>query len=322
MLVTFQNFFAQLFQSHTTKLSFMSSKLQRLLAKSAEYQQASVAENSRNTYDSSVKQFKQFMESIGESPEPISAEKILGYVIHLKDDLNRTYATIRLHIAALSFYCRNTNQPDFTKDIRVKELKRGLLRVMNGNAAPKRKLPFLKENFIEMLRLKPPKTVEENRNYFLMSIMFFGFLRISEALALEKDDVTLDEHGQMVLNIRSSKTDQTGIGHTVYISDGGQEYSPFRFKDIILPRILVGHKIFPQAESTYRRRLESYFQAIHLDYKSYGFHSFRHGGAYAAACAGVEDSVIKTQGRWTSECFTIYVRVKPQRAGAEIGKTI
>ena len=252
----------------------MSIALQRLVKKSAECQQASVAKNSRNTYDSSIKQFKLFMESIGESPEPMSAEKILGYVIHLKDNLNRTYATIRLHIAALSFYCRNANCPDFTKDIRVKELKRGLLRIMNGNAAPKRKLPFLKEHFVEMLHIKPPKTAEENHNYFLMSIMFFGFLRISEALALEKDDIMLDEHGQMVLIIRSSKTDQIGTGHGVYISDGDQIYSPFRFKDVILPRILTGHKIFSQAESTYRRRLEPYFQAINLDYRNYGFHYY------------------------------------------------
>ena len=155
-----------------------------------------------------------------------------------------------------------------------------------------------------------------------MSIMFFGFLRISETLALEKDDITLYEHGQMVLIIRSSKTDQIGTGHGVYISDGDQIYSPFRFKDVILPRILTGHKIFPQTESTYRRRLEPYFQTINLDYRNYGFHSFRHGGAYSAACSGVEDSVIKTLGRWTSECFTIYVRVKPQRSGSEIGTVI
>ena len=38
-------------------------------------------------------------------------------------------------------------------------------------------------------------------------------------------------------------------------------------------------------------------------------HSFRIGGASAAASAGVPDSVIKIMGRWSSDCYRRYLHV-------------
>ena len=37
------------------------------------------------------------------------------------------------------------------KDVRIKETKRGLNRIMNGNANPNRKNPFIPEFFLQML---------------------------------------------------------------------------------------------------------------------------------------------------------------------------
>ena len=39
-------------------------------------------------------------------------------------------------------------------------------------------------------------------------------------------------------------------------------------------------------------------------------HSFRIGGASAAAAGGLTDSEIRTLGRWSSDAFRVYVRYK------------
>lgn len=38
-------------------------------------------------------------------------------------------------------------------------------------------------------------------------------------------------------------------------------------------------------------------------------HSFRIGGASAAASSGVPDSIIKILGRWSSDCYRRYIRI-------------
>ena len=40
----------------------------------------------------------------------------------------------------------------------------------------------------------------------------------------------------------------------------------------------------------------------------YGSHSLRSGGATALADAGCPEVVLKTLGRWSSECYRIYAR--------------
>ena len=37
-------------------------------------------------------------------------------------------------------------------------------------------------------------------------------------------------------------------------------------------------------------------------------HSFRSGGATSASAAHVEDHLIKTLGRWSSDCYTRYIK--------------
>jgi hypothetical protein len=49
-------------------------------------------------------------------------------------------------------------------------------------------------------------------------------------------------------------------------------------------------------------------KSIGLDPAHYGTHSLRIGGATALFAAGASETVIRTMGRWSSDCFRIYVR--------------
>ena len=52
-----------------------------------------------------------------------------------------------------------------------------------------------------------------------------------------------------------------------------------------------------------------YLEESGIDYKLYCSHSFRIGAATTAAAQGIEDSVIKTLGRWESAAYLRYVKI-------------
>ena len=53
-----------------------------------------------------------------------------------------------------------------------------------------------------------------------------------------------------------------------------------------------------------------------IDAQCYSGHSFRVGVATTAAACGVEDSLIKTLGQWSSSAYLLYVRVPRERLAA------
>ena len=64
--------------------------------------------------------------------------------------------------------------------------------------------------------------------------------------------------------------------------------------------------------------------AIGQDAARYGAHSLRIGGATAALAAGVEPSMIRLLGRWSSDVAEIYMRISRQAASkvsALVGST-
>ena len=52
--------------------------------------------------------------------------------------------------------------------------------------------------------------------------------------------------------------------------------------------------------------------ALGFPAKSYAGHSFRIGAATTAAQRGVQDSLIKTLGRWESSAYMTYIRTAPE----------
>ena len=64
----------------------------------------------------------------------------------------------------------------------------------------------------------------------------------------------------------------------------------------------------PMLRDTFIQQLRSLLLRIGLNDANYAGHSFRMGAATAAAAAGVEDHVIKDLGRWSSDCYSRYIR--------------
>jgi len=58
-----------------------------------------------------------------------------------------------------------------------------------------------------------------------------------------------------------------------------------------------------------------------LEVEKYSDHSLRVGAATTAAAVGIEDSLIKTLGRWKSAAYLLYVRV-PRAQLASVSKRL
>jgi hypothetical protein len=64
----------------------------------------------------------------------------------------------------------------------------------------------------------------------------------------------------------------------------------------------------PLRTGALRRLLQSFMLAIGEAPSEFGLHSLRIGGATALFAAGATPIVIRTMGRWSSDCYRLYVR--------------
>lgn len=174
-----------------------------------------------------------------------------------------------------------------------------------------------------------PHSFERTLLWAVCSMAFFGFFRLGELLVpsirghvpashLSWADVCVDNISTPSLlrvRLRVSKCDQAGRGVDVFL---GRVDSPFCPVAAVLsymalrgPRegpFFLAADGSPLTKSVFVAALRELLRSCGLDPSSYSGHSFRIGAATTAALAGVEDSTIKSLGRWSSNAFQIYLR--------------
>lgn len=153
-------------------------------------------------------------------------------------------------------------------------------------------------------------------------LAYAGFLRFSELRSIRLKDVKF-EKDFFYLKIDSSKTDVYKKGAELVIASVDTNACPmyllirylkmtkllnsgsncFIFRTLINTKegFILNPKDIPISYSKAREDLRFYMKEFIEDHGNYGWHSFRHGGATAAANAGVPDRLFKIHGRWASE---------------------
>ena len=158
---------------------------------------------------------------------------------------------------------------------------------------------------------------------------FFGFLRAGEvvipddtsydkAIHLSYGDVALNDRDSpqfVVIRIKASKTDPFRRGVSIFIGRASEELCPvaaildymvrrgpspgpfFRFND---GRSLTRDRFVKAVRAALNR--------VGIESARYAGHSFRIGAATTAAQCGIQDSLIKTLGRWESSAYLVYIR--------------
>ncbi|CAC5376963.1 unnamed protein product [Mytilus coruscus] len=156
---------------------------------------------------------------------------------------------------------------------------------------------------------------------------FFGFLRCGEFTCKTKDDclncVIIDDveisllHDQFVLKLRTSKTDPFRVGVNENDIFGPVHIMNKYLKYCLQMGALANFPLLVESEFDLSRPLsrETFINyvrqlLIRLGYNESKFcgHSFRIGAATSAAATGVEDHIIQTLGRWSSDCYIRYIK--------------
>ena len=77
----------------------------------------------------------------------------------------------------------------------------------------------------------------------------------------------------------------------------------------------------PLTKSMFTTKIREGLKAVGLPEQNFAGHNFHIGVATAAASVGIEDSVIRTMGRWSSSAFLLYIRT-PQENLASFSRTL
>ena len=196
----------------------------------------------------------------------------------------------------------------------VESAKRRLLHLTS------KKLPITPE-ILQKLFQSLDGSLVDTRFMAMALLAFAGFLRFDELANLKLKDLALhDTHFELF--IESSKTDQYREGAIVPIVKSGTDLCPWGNLEkylsqakLTLPTSSQGgddylfgniqtksgpQSIRPGSKLSYTRCREVLLKKIAdvgLDPKSFSWHSFRSGGASAAANGGISDRLFKRLGR-------------------------
>ena len=222
----------------------------------------------------------------------------------LHESQNYTYVTIQNYLHSLAFYVRQSKEEypsDPTKSTQISDFMKGLSRCCKGGFPPNRKEGISGDDLEEISKIIDKTKPTQIRDFTCMTTMFSGFLRISEALSLRREDVDICDNFMMI-TIKSSKTDQEGKREKVYISQTSKERSAYNWMKLYLESntFEANQKLFDLSVQTMIRKIKYYMKKINKDPSKIGSHSLRRGGAHEASINGAQDCAIKAHGRWKS----------------------
>jgi len=272
--------------------------------------------NTKTTYVTYQKQYKEYTQA--EGLDPSKGEALCSFMRHGLEEraLSRSTLTKVIPSAVADLFRFENLSP--TDD---RALLRGTKDVIARKTKPSvPRKPISRAQLLEMARVckNDPTQV---RDVFILLLMFLGFLRESEVVALQTDDVWIGRApGQplevVYMVIRKSKTDQTGENATILLSAcPGSDLCPvkwLRHHRRLQPS--QGKHLFCAVKGanalsrrTPHQLVRKWLQRIGVNPTGYGSHSMRRGGATAAVRAKVQMHVVKRHGRWASDAVYLYV---------------
>ena len=166
------------------------------------------------------------------------------------------------------------------------------------------------------------------------TLAFFGFLRVGKFTSpadtsFDKDvhlslsDVSVDCSSapkMLFVRLKQSKTDQLRQGVTIVL--GRSEQFPLCPLSAMLSYLVVRGRstgpLFTWKDGVFLTRenfvaaVQKALEAAGMEALDFNGHSFRIGAATTAAARGMEDSMLKTLGRWQSDAYQRYVKIPRQ----------
>ena len=307
----------------------------------------SIATSTRRSYQSSQKRYTSFCLSNNLPSFPSSQSTLCLYVAYLFEQ-GLAHTSIKCYLSSVRHLQISKGFPDpFSADLpQLHLLIRGakVCRGLQGRNIPTRKLPITPTILRQLLKLWLPN--KQSYHYILLWAIcctcFFGFFRSGELMpptAISFDpathlcftDLSVDKPispSLIQFNLKSSKTDPFRKGVQVVVGKTGDELCPVVAMLAYLAvrggspgPLFRTENLHPFPRNQFVKNIKLALSQLGLDSNNYAGHSFRAGAATTAAAVGIEDSLIKTLGRWESSAYQQYVRI-PKQSLSGVSKSL
>ena len=300
-----------------------------------------IADSTHRTYQSSLRRFFNFCEQYSIlTPFPVS-ETILCYYASYLTSQSLSPQTIKTYLAGIRHMQITLGLPEpreYSSLPRLRLVQAGIKRVHSQKAplAIKLRLPITPAILRQIHSLWSARIKDADilMLWAAVTLCFFGFFRSGEitvptekaykpVMHLSWGDIAVDkaeEPKTLQVRLKRSKTDQLGRGAKILVGRTGCTLCPVAaVLGYIAARGNVEGPFFrfkngnPLTKPLFTKHVRTALQELGLPFQDFAGHSFRIGAATAAARAGIEDSTIKTLGRWSSSAFLAYIRSPPEQ---------
>lgn len=254
---------------------------------------------------------------------PATPQQLCAYLANLAATL--AVATIERRLIGIHRAHQDRNLTSPALHVSVRQTMQGIRRTIG--TAQRRVRAIVKDDLLEMLALiDQQKPVRAARDRALLLIGFAGAFRRAELVAVQYEDITVVDEGIEIL-LRRSKTDQEGVGRTVFIprakgarcpvaaldqwtalsgTDSGYVFRRVTRHDTIGSRPLAGQSVALILKAAYRRSGGNASLVAG--------HSLRAGYVTAAAMAGLQPFQIQQQtGHRSTTTLARYIRPVERR---------
>lgn len=300
---------------------------------------ATISHNTRRAYQTGLNRFLLFMTMYGFmwplNGLPVFSEDILIYfVAHCFHSLTIRYSTIKLYLCGIRFMYleRGIVNPlgdTSTPLLRLEAIVRAVKKVQGVSTFIRLPItvPILSQ-IITYLERGIFSVYEDILVQTMCSLAFFAFLRCGE-ITCDQFDSTLHltlssiafavDNSYFTITLKASKTDPFRQGITIYVFKVNNSVCPVALmqKYLKIRYLAAAHNSDPLFVTPGRQvvtriyfidKIKILLSRLGYDPKLYSGHSFRIGAATTAGKANLPDYLIKTLGRWSSDCYLRYIR--------------
>ena len=268
--------------------------------------------------------------------------RFLLFLVYLQQEKQLGYKTVKVYAAAVRFWIVANGGPDPARTsggamdplyrILIQGIQRATIKKKRDNRKPITLQKLIR--FVGAIANLQLSRLEKERLKALMLLSFWGLFRGSELCTKAGEQLFLRHRDLKVkytksglaylkITLRKSKTSQFKKTHA-YVYSNQTEYCAVaaitkfvKLKEKSLSTCQDSHVFsWPGARMSvkyFNKLIKEVASSLGLKSKHYSSHCFRAGGATTATNRGVPPHVIKQMGRWTSNCFELYVK-KPKQA--------
>ncbi len=303
------------------------------------YINLSLASTTQQTYSSGEKTFiRLYKRKHIEQCLPADESLLAEFVAFLAKSIK--YSSIKTYLAAVRHYhIRHGFQLNLHKMLRLQLVLRGIKRSHGDNIRVR--LPITIHHlqlFRMLLGITNTQSFDSLMIWAAMTLAFFGFLRLGELtcnckfnlnIHLTRDSILFAPRSGtkdpefMTVHIKESKTDPFRLGHTITVGATNSDICPVKALQNYLslhppppppPLPPTNGPLFIHASgkpltkhilTTETRKL---LTKAGFDALNHPGHSYRIGAATTAAEAKLPSWLIKTLGRWSSDCYERYIQ--------------